>query len=240
MWAQSQYRTKIRPIRVMKKNNPPSTEPPIEIPLTTEKPAEVQTEIKQDLPKNANNVRVGNFQRIPAEETTVENISKKYTLYAGSIIFPGKANFVSISNRDDSGEEVMHEIWIEGNKAYVRRALVALDQALATLESVENRANSDMKQEMVRASKEGKVAILVPGAISKKDLPEIPLPEYNLTVRRSRYDVQNLFFIIKGSEKEDIAIEPPFKIDVENGDFISVTEENLTALREELQMISNL
>lgn len=191
-------------------------------------------------------IRIGELQRVPEERIKNEGFGEE-TLYVGSNLLSGNLNSVKISNRNESGDKITHEIGIEGKNGYVGRALVSLVQILGTMKSMEEKMESETKQEMERVQKEkGKVCVVfTPEILSKEQTPEKRLPEYDLKVRRSRFydirDIQATYFIVKGIEKEDIAIKPPLKIEVENGgDFVTVSKENLQPLIEELQKLSQL
>ena len=182
--------------------------------------------------------RIGQLQSIPAERVKTEGLELN-ALYTEFNILSGKLNSVTISNGTESGEKITHEIRIKGMDGYVCRALEGLIKILKEMKSIEDKIDAKMMQEAEKIqNEEGILVIRVPGFISKKDTPERRLQEYDIKVRRSRYDMQDVFFVVKGSEKEDIAIEPPFNIEVENGgDFIFVSKENLQPLIEELQAI---
>ena len=187
--------------------------------------------------------RIGELQSIPAEEATIKNINKKSALYIEyHYAQSGKIDSVTILNKDESNEETTHEIRIEGKDGYVGRALVALIDALEALKSIEDRIEAKMIQEAERVQKErGVLVIRVPGSLSKEHTPEKRLPEYGLNVRRSRYDLQDIFFIIRGTEKEDTATEPPFKIEVgDSEDFIPVSRKNVQPLVKELKIVTQL
>jgi hypothetical protein len=186
---------------------------------------------------------IGDLQSIPAEEVTVENINHKYALYIDyHYAQSGKIDSLAILNKDEPSEKIAHEIRIDGKDGYVGRALVALIDALETLKSIEDEIDAKIKQEAEKIQNEHGVPLIrVPGAFSKENTPEKRLPEYRLNVRRSRYDLQEIFFVIKGTEKEDTATKPPFKIEVnENGDFVSVSRKNVQPLVKELKIISQL
>jgi hypothetical protein len=186
--------------------------------------------------------RIGEFQGAPVEEMSTANLREKYALCVDWIASSGKIASVRLSNKDKAGIKIIHEIRIEGKNGIVNRTLVALTQALETLKSMEERIESEIKEDIERKQKEtGILVIRVPGGLSKENTPEIRLSEYGLKVRRSRYDEQSIFFIVKGTEKEDTAIKPPFKIEIEGeGDFVSVSRGNIRPLVEELTAIFQL
>jgi len=147
-----------------------------------------------------------------------------------------KIKFIKLSNRDEFGDKIKHEISFDSRESAI--TLIDLIQALRDLKLYEDRIDSNIAQEIGQMQKEGKLLIRTPGAIRREDLPEKIISD-TLKVRRSRYDLQDIFFIIKGIEKEDTATIPPFKIEVE-GDFVSVSRENILPLVEELMVISRV
>lgn len=188
-------------------------------------------------PANRNSHRdgdtlIGELQRIPAEESSINNLGQKYSLHieitkvndteALKIIY-----CVKISNRDEFSDEIVHEILIKGECEEINKKLKDLSIALQKMSFIETRIDSEIAKKIEQMQKEGKILVRSPGAISKEDLPHLSLPD-GLNVRRSRYDVQDIFFIIQGMEKEDTATEPPFKIEVEGeGDFVSLSRKNI-------------
>lgn len=185
---------------------------------------------------------IGEMQRMITEEMSGKNRFKKYALYVDWGAPSGKIDFVKISNRDEEGREIIHEITIEGTNGIISRALVALSQALEKIKSIEEAWESAKKQEIEKLEKgaEGHV-FYNPRLLSKEETPEFPLPEYGLKVRRSRYELEPIVFIVQGTEKEDTATEPPFRIEVEGeGDFVCISIENIQPLVDELMEISQL
>ena len=185
---------------------------------------------------------IGEMQRIIAEEMSGKNRFKKYALYVDWGAPSGMIDLVKISNRDEEGREINHEITIEGTNGIISRALVALSQALEKIKSIEEGWESRKTQAMEKLEKEaGSRVIYNPRLFSKEETPEFPLPEYGLKVRRSRYEIAPIVFIVKGTEKEDTATEPPFTIEVEGeGDFVCISIENIQPLADELIKISRL
>jgi hypothetical protein len=183
--------------------------------------------------------RIGELQRIPAEESAKETLGHRYSLHVDTNnVFDTETlkrfYFVKISNKDEFGDKTVHEIAIEGESESINKKLTDLSEVLRRMNLIENQMDSEITQEIKRMQKEGKTLVRTPGAISRDDLPQQSLPD-GLKVRRSRYEAQDIFFIIKGTEKEDAATEPPFKIEVErNGDFVSVSRENIMPLVEKL------
>ena len=164
--------------------------------------------------------RIGSLQDRPTQLGTKEAINKQ-TLYVDEKFSLGKVSSVSISNKDESGKNTIHEINIEGELGTVGRALVALINILKEIESKENDIKSQDE------------------AISIEDLPKGALPEYGLNIKRSQWHNQKNVFIMKGTVKEDTT-KPPFGIEMETGDIISVSLDNIQPLTEKLRKISGL
>lgn len=182
--------------------------------------------------------RIGELQRIPAEVSTVENIGEKIGLHVETVTASGRIVSVKILNKDVSGEKIRHEISIEEmDSRAIANTINEIIETLIDMKNREDQIESKMLHEIERMQKEGKLLVRTPGTISVGDLPKHSLPG-GIMVRRSRYDIQDIFFIIKGTEKEDTAIEPPFKIEVEGkGDFVSVSKGNIQPLVETLTTI---
>lgn len=164
--------------------------------------------------------QIGEFQSVPAEEIPdldipAKNLARR-SLYIDQSPQAGEKRLVTLSNRDESGANIIldaniiREIKIQGERELVNRTLSALIKALEDLE--------------------GNPVIRVPNSLKKEDTPEKRLVEYKLKVKRSRHGLQDIFFILQGIEKEDIATEPPFKIEMEEGDFIAVNRTNMLSL----------
>ncbi|MCK9570995.1 hypothetical protein M0R72_18750 [Candidatus Pacearchaeota archaeon] len=173
---------------------------------------------------------IGELQDVPLEDKWTR---EKYTLYVDWNASPEKIASVRLSNKDEAGRGIIpkHEIKIEGKNEIVNRTLEDLTEALEDLESKGEKRESEIMEDIKRGCAPG-------GYTSKEDTPEIPLPEYGLKVRRARQDEQRFFFIVKGTEKEDPAIKPPFKIEiVGEGAFVSVSIENIRPLVEKLKAI---
>lgn len=185
---------------------------------------------------------IGEMQRMIVEESSGKNHYRKSALYVDWSTISGRINSVKISNRDEEGREINHEITIEGTNGIISRALVALSQALEKIKSIEEAWESGTKQEMAKLEKEtGSHVTYNPRLFSKEETPEFPLPEYGLKVRRSRYELEPIVFIVQGTEKEDTATEPPFRIEVEGeGGFVYISIVNIQPLVDELMEISQL
>lgn len=139
----------------------------------------------------------------------------------------GRIVSVKILNKDESGEKIQHEISIgEKDSGPMARTIEELIQALIGEKHFDDRF------------------VPTPGDISI-DVGNRSISS-EIKVRRSRYAGQHMFFIIKGTEKEEpippIPYDtPPSNIEIEGeGDFVSVSRENIPPLVEVLTKLSNL
>jgi hypothetical protein len=116
-------------------------------------------------------------------------------------------DYVVISNRGQSGNPI-HEVRIEGDRGIISKTLIGLTNALKEIKSV------------MRYRIEVPLALL-PRTIDKKYLPQMFLPNSGLRIILGSKFERNLIFIER----------------VENGDTVSISEDNLHPLKEELDVI---
>ena len=116
-------------------------------------------------------------------------------------------DYVVISNRDQSGNSI-HEVRIEGDRGIISKTLIGLTNALKETRSV------------MRYRIEAPLALL-PRTVDKKYLPQMSLPDSGLRIILGSKFERNLIFIER----------------VENGDTVSISEDNLHPLKEELDVI---
>ena len=117
--------------------------------------------------------RIGELQGMIAEEMLGKNLFKKYALYVDWSTSSGKIASVKISNRDETGAEIIHEITIDGKNGVINRALVALLQALGDSKSIEDEWESKITEDIEKLKEEtGAPVIRVPVYLSKEDTHE--------------------------------------------------------------------